>query len=210
MNENLHTGLTEKLLREEILMSIFAELTTWRIDTFIRQMEAKRRKGRILPFVWGLRLSAHLIYVIRDILSGTDLTADWGHLLDESGTFCSCECDVIIHRKGFVGRWNGKKEPVMDFNFIEQQEAVVVISCKSYLRSSDIDEKYCNLMKPFVKKIWLFAECCGPRSNKTIQKKAPMLGYEKFWYLYTWSKHTAPQPNKIGWSEFVKEVKKLK
>jgi hypothetical protein len=198
-----------RLLKEERLGQMFQEFSTWRIDPFIREMEAKRQKGRVLAFVRGLRLSAHLIYTIREILSGTNLTADWGHLLDESEDFCSCECDVIIHRKGWFRRWNGTHEPVMDFQFIKQSEVVAVISCKSYLRAAQIDEEYCTLMKPFVKRIWLFAECCGPRSIDNIQEKAFRFGYEKFWHLYTWSKQKDCEPNKDGWNSFVTEVKKL-
>lgn len=211
MNANSLAGHMTRLLREEPFMKMFESFQIWRIDPFIRDMEARRQKGRILPFVRGLRLSALLIYEIRQLLKGTGLTANWGHLVDETDTFCSCECDVIIHREvGEIQRWNGdSNEPVMDFRFIEQKSAVAVISCKSYLRSSGIDTEYCKLMKPFVGKIWLFAECCGPRSAKSIQTKALELGYEKFWYLYTWSKQTAPEPNKYGWNEFVEAVRKL-
>lgn len=210
MSVNPGAGRLVQLLLEERFMNMFGDFSHWRIDDFIRQMEAERRKGRILPFVRGLRLSAHLIYATREILSGTNLTANWGHLLDKSGNFCSCECDVIIHREGHIRQWNDTREPIMDFRFIAQQKAVAVISCKSYLRSGDIDREYCKLMKPFVRKIWLFAECCGPLSTESIQQKALKFGYKKFWYLYTWSKQTQPEPNRYGWNEFVEEVKKLK
>lgn len=211
MNANLFTGHMVRLLYEEPFWKMFATFQSWRIDTFMRQMEAEKRKGRVLPFVRGLRLSALLIYAIREILTGTSLTANWGHLMDESGSFCSCECDVIIHdEEGHIGQWNGTKNPIMDFRFIAQESAVAVISCKSYLRSSDIDTEYCRLMEPFVKKIWLFAECCGPRSAESIRTKAVEFGYEKFWHLYTWSKQRGSKPNKDGWSEFVEEVKRLK
>lgn len=203
------TGPLIKLLYEEHLMNIIADFSNWRIDPFIRQMEAERRRGRVLPFVRGLRLSAKLIYTIREVLEGTGLTANWGHLIDERGTFCSCECDVIIHHGQYIRRWNGSQNPVMDFRFIEHKQAVAVISCKSYIRSSDIDEEYCKLMEPFVKRIWLFAECCGPRSESSIQSKAFRLGYEKFWHLYFWSKKTDPVPNRTGWNEFIKTIKNL-
>jgi len=210
MNTNSSTGHLIQLLYEEQFMQMFQDFSNWRINDFIRQMEKEKKKGRILPFVRGLRLSAHLIYAIREILTGTGLTANWGHLIDESGNFCSCECDVIIHHEGHIRRWNGTEKPIMDFRFIEQRKAVAVISCKSYLRSGDIDSEYSKLMKPFVRKIWLFAECCGPRSAESIRKKALDFGYEEFWYLYTWSKQTNPEPNRIGWNKFVQEVKNLK
>ncbi|MBT9138685.1 MAG: hypothetical protein DDT30_01192 [Dehalococcoidia bacterium] len=209
MNTNPEIGHTARLLCEDPFWKMYGDFTHWRIDPFIRQLETKKQKGRILPFVRGLRLSAHLIYAIREILSGSGLTANWGHLLDKSNTFCSCECDVIIHHNGHIGRWDGTEKPIMDFRFIEQQKAVAVISCKSYLRSGDIDREYCELMKQFVNKIWLFSECCGPRSAQNIRSRALEYGYEDFWHLYTWSRQTDPEPNKIGWNKFVEEVRKL-
>jgi len=203
MNAGSPTGHFVQLLYEEWLMELVGSFSNWRIDGFIRQ------KGRILPFVRGLRLSALLIYAIREMLTGTGLTANWGHLTDASGTICSPECDVIIHREGYFKRWNGHENAIMDFRFIEQQLAVAVISCKSYLKSGDIDTEYCKSMEPFVQKIWLFAECCGPRSVETIRAKAFEHGYEHFWYLYTWSKQTEPKPDKEGWNKFVGEVKNL-
>jgi len=211
MDYRIQSGLTARLLYEENFNSIWARLSTWRIDSFYRQMEEQQLKGRILPFVRGLRFSALLIYAIRDILSGSGLTADWGHLLDEDETFCSCECDIIIHRNGFISRWNGDgEEPIMNFKFIKQQAALAVISCKSYLKSSGIDKEYCKSMKPFVEKIWLFAECCGPRSAKSLQEKAIYHGYERFWFLYTWSRSSDIELNKDGWNQFVQELKALK
>jgi len=214
MTKNVPVGHTKRILCEEPFRKMCAELTTWRIDNFIRQLEATRGKGRVLPFVRGLRLSAHLIYVIRDRLEGTGLTANWGHLLDKKGEFCSCECDIIIHRDGHVQRWNGGggggEKQIMDFRFIEQDKAIVVVSCKSYLTSSQIDTKYCSDMNKFIGRIWLFAECCGPKSVKSIEKKALEHGYEKFWPLYTWSKQTEPELNCDGWIDFVEEVEKLR
>ena len=198
-----------RLLCEQPFRDMYSDFSYWRIDEFIRQLELTRHPGRILPFVRGLRLAAHLIYAIRDILSDTDLEANWGHLLDQKGAHCSPECDVIIHHKGYRRRWNGTEKPIMDFRFIDQQKALAIISCKSYLRSSKVDKEYCVSMKPYIDKIWLFAECCGPRSAKSIQKKALDAGYENFWYLYTWSKQTAPKENPEGWNEFVEEVRKL-
>ena len=206
-----HTQIGHKrLLQEERFRQIFYEFVEWRIDPFIRQLEADRKRGRIFPFARGLRLSAQLIYAVREILSGTNLTANWGQLLDESGTSCSSECDVIIHREGHIRRWNGDTEPVMDFRFIAQQNAIAIISCKSFLKSGNIEKQYCNLMQPFVKKIWLFAECCEPQNVGKLRTNALRFGYEKFWHLYTWSKNFDPEPNKQGWNEFIEDVEKLK
>jgi len=203
-------GQTARLLYEAPFMGMVGEFSTWRIDQFIRQTEAIKQKGRILPFVRGLFLSSRLIYIIREILSGTRLTANWGHILDNEGNFCSCECDVIIHHEGEFKRWNGNERPVMDFRFIEQEQVIAVISCKSHLESGHIDKEYCDSMRAFINKIWLFAECCPPRAIKNIRSKALRCGYEKFFYLYTWNKDIAPQPNANGLNEFVEEVRKLK
>lgn len=203
------SGQTGRLLHSERLMQIVATFSEWRVDSVIREMEAERRKGRVLPFVRGLHLSAQLIYFLRDVLSGSGLTADWGHLLDRTESLCSCECDVIIHKNGHIGRWDGNEHPVMDFKFISQDNTVAVISCKSYLRTGDVDEEYCSLMKEFVDKVWLFAECCNPRSFESIRNKAARYGYDKFWALYTWDKKTSLCPDREGWSDFVEEVKRL-
>lgn len=211
MSGDIPAGHMGRMLHEERFMQMFGDFTNWRIDDYMRQMEAEKRKGRILPFIRGLRLSAHLIYLIRELLSGSGLTANWGHLLDNELTFCSCECDVIIHRNGHVRQWNGTSDkPVMDFRFIKSEQAVVVISCKSHLVSSNIDRDYCESMKTFVDKVWLFAECCGPKSVESIRSRAEEYGYQKFWALYTWTKQTVPIPDKKGWNDFVKEVEKLK
>jgi len=204
----------EILLRERF-EHMAAEFKSWRMSDFIRQLEASKGKGRVLPFIRGLRLSAQLVYAIRELLIGSGLTATWGHLLDEKWKFCSPECDVIIYKeRGQLRQWNGTREPVMDFRFVLMTEAVVVISCKSKIRSTDLDEKYSREIKKYVDRVWLFAECCGPRSPNRVMEKALQAGYEHFWYLYTW----APKREEIfdrdfnreGWNDFIKEVQKLK
>jgi hypothetical protein len=202
------TGYAELLLREPY-EAMLGEFTSWRISDFIRQIEASRSKGRVLPFVRGLRLSAHLIYAVRELLEGTDLTANWGHLLDQNGVFCSPECDIIIHRKAaHVKKWNGSCAPVMDFRFVSMDGALVVINCKSHLTS--IDQDYPRQIEEYVKRVWLFCECCGPRSAGRLAAAAHSCGYEHFWHLYTWSQKTLPKQNIEGWNNFVEEVKSLR
>lgn len=211
-----HAGGIQKALTAGSIMSefmkIFGEMQTLRLDPFMREHEAKKTHGKILPFIRGLRFSALLTYAIRAILSGTELQANWGHLLDKDGHLCSPECDIIIHRKEHDAiRWNGENEdPIMDFRFVKQEDAVVVISCKLHIESSNVDAEYCPAMKSFVEKVWLFAECCGPRSGKSIKNKALKLGYDDFWHLYSWSEKKEPEPNKEGWMDFAEELKKLK
>ena len=204
------SGQMIRVLHEGRFMQIFGSFSHWRVDSFIRQIEAEKRKGRVLPFVRGLRLSTQLIYFLRNLLSGSGLTSNWGHLLDSEGNFCSCECDVIIHKNGHIERWDGDEHQVMDFRFIRQEDAVAVISCKSYLKASYVDKQYCESMKEFVDRVWLFAECCDPNSIERIRNKAEECGYEKFWPLYTWNKRTEPTPNREGWNDFVEEVERLK
>ena len=141
---DMHTRGTQEALTDGRIMScfysVFGEMHTLRIDPFMNEQEAKKTYGKILPFVRGLRFSTLLTYAIRDILKGTKLKANWGHLFDENGIYCSRECDIIIHRKKHEDQWNGHKKPIMDFRFIKQQNAIAIISCKLLLKPSQIDK----------------------------------------------------------------------
>ncbi|MBK9457844.1 MAG: hypothetical protein IPN94_00030 [Sphingobacteriales bacterium] len=203
-----------KVLAKERYYIIKAGLQTYRLDSFIRTIDKQKgsNKGAILSFVRGLRFSALLIYAIREILSGSNLTANWGHIIDEDGELCSRECDIIIHKKGHYSRWNGgNPDPIMDFRFILQQNAIVVISCKSFLEKSKIEQDYCTDMKRYVDQVWLFAECCGPKSVKIITEEAYNIGYNHFFHLYTWNKSTdtIEDAEKV-WFDFVEKIELLK
>jgi hypothetical protein len=142
-----------------------------------------KRTGEILRFVRGLRLSARVIYILRDQLSGSDLEVSWGHLLDKDGAYCSPECDIIIHEKGFVQKWNGNEHPIMDFRFIEARKTRAVVSCKSSL--TDVDHAYPKSLQQFgVKKVFLFAECCRSDHFKRLSVKAKNAGYTALGCLY--------------------------
>ncbi len=195
----------------ERFAAIFQELLTWRLDPYITRLEAGRLPGRIFPFARGLRFSARLIGVIREVLSDSEpnLNASWGQLIDEKNNILSPECDIIIHKRGFYRRWNGTDQPVMDFRFIRSSRAVTVISCKSYLRPSDLGKRYINRLKKAVDIVWLFAECCGPRSAENIMRRAKSLGYNDFWYLYSWSRRAGEKPNNDGWRDFIRKVSEL-
>ena len=198
-----------KRLDLEPFGQLCAAFSDWRIDPVIRMMEKEKAEGRILGFVRGLKLSAHLIYAVRDVLSATDLKVDWGHILDDQGLACSPECDVIIHR-GSRRRWNGHENPVMDFSFVDAANAVGVISCRSYLRSVTRDYRdYCRRVKRYVRRVWLFAECCPPAAVNRLEKTARSAGYANFWYLYTWDGESDLQPNGGGWLDFLQAVQKL-
>ena len=206
-----------RLLQEEDLRKIYSIMSTHRIDTFVRTLEEKKGKnvGKILPFVRGLRFSSLLIYTIRKLLKGSHLTANWGHLIDSNGLYCSRECDIIIHRPdGEWQRWNGdgaEDGHVMDFRFIEQDAAKAVISCKSFLRKADIEVDYCSEMKKYVNEVWLFAECCQNGFSSRIQTAATDIGYNNFWHLYSWSKANGmTDPNNEHWNDFIQKVKALK
>lgn len=216
MNKRSVTNKVDKGIGDRLDLThhgkICAELWSWRIGEFIRGKEGKRKEGKILAFVRGLHFSAQLIYAIRELIpeGTTGLKVDWGHLLDESGRYCSRECDIIIH-KGRYSRWNGNDKPIMYFKFVKQENAVAVISCKSYLRSGGVDKKYVGYLKPFVKKIWLFAECCEPKQVTALTRQAQRAGYQNFWYVYKWSRDTdSHEPNEGGWQDFVKKLRKLK
>jgi len=184
-----------------------AEFSGWRIDPFVRMMEKDRREGRVLAFVRGLRLSAQLIYAARQAVSSAGLEADWGHLLDVSGNYCSPECDVIIHKPGSFARWNGTQNAVMDFKFIKCSEALAVISCKSF--TAAVDRQYCQKLRQYVNRVWLFAECCRPDAVDKLRKKAKQAGYRGFWYLYTWDGRNPISPNQQSWLDFLKALRSL-
>jgi len=203
-------GTTQRLLTIAPYHTMCTEFKEFRMDSFLRFLDKTKAKGRVLPFVRGLRLSAHLIYTLRDFLKGSNLTADWGHLLVDEGEICSVECDIIIHKKCKSYKWNGHKKSIMDFRFVPQEYAVAVISCKSYIRSTDIEVAYFNDLNKYIDKIWLFAECCGPRSYESIRKKAIEIGYENFWSLYTYSSKGRINMKEEIWLDFVSQIDALK
>lgn len=205
-----------QILDREKYHKIISGMSNYRIDTFIREAEAKEgdNKGIVLAFVRGLRLSSLLTYAIRQLLDGSDLTANWGHILDENNEFCSRECDIIIHSKNIpLRQWDGDGAGghIMDFRFIPYSAAKVVISCKSFLTTSAIEEDYCKDMLKYVDRIWLFAECCGPKSDEKIEERAKEIGYENFWYLYKWNKAKNELTQTVEiWDSFVAEILKLR
>lgn len=148
------------------------------------------RSGEILRFVRGLRLSARVIYILRGILSGENVEVSWGHLLNEDRAICSRECDIIVHGKGYVNKWNGEEHPVMDFRFIDASKAHAIVSCKSILTTVDVD--YPKEMKQFgIKNTFLFAECCAKDDFEELKKKSRKAGYAALGCLYFTSLKTA-------------------
>lgn len=190
------------------------ELISWRSEHEIQQMQKDKTKGRVFDFVKGLRFSAQLIYIIRGALSRYGLEVDWGQIVSDNGASLSPECDVVIHRRGYHQRWNGgKTDQIMDFKFICQSDALVVISCKSLLTSVGKEHKdYCDRLKPYLKrkKPWLFAECVPKGKGIKIAKDAEKAGYHKFWYLYDWdNKNSLTGKDPKIWLNFLNEIDKL-
>lgn len=160
------------------------------------------REGDILGFVRGLRLSARLIYFLRERLSETEYQVSWGHLLDANLASCSPECDVIIHTKGDVKCWNGQHRPIMEFRFIRASAAKVVISCKSELTS--IDRRYPGQLQGFgVSNVLLFAECCTRSGFDRLEQTAMSAGYGGLCCLYL----TKGQLNSKDEKQYIKFVK---
>ena len=183
MLDDMGAKKEEKAIR--LYGKVRAAVEGFRQNPFFQELERKKAKGRILGFVKGLRFSSALIYAIRDSFRRETLKADWGHLMDEGGNFVSPECDIIIYEGKYFDRWNGEPEPVMDFKFIEANKAKAVISCKSFIKTADVEEEYCRRLLEYVDKVWFFAECCGPKSFDNIKNTAVKYGYEDFWCLYT-------------------------
>lgn len=200
-------GVVGDVLRLERFEGLAGELQPWRKSDDLKIIEAVKGSALVLPFVKGLRLSAQLVYILRAQLSHTDLEVDWGHLLDEEKVSCSPECDIIIHRRGFYREWNGSNRPVMDFKFVESEAAIAVVSCKSYAKAKDVDADYARKLQPYVKHVFLFAECCAPSSVRSLQQKARNAGYAGFWHLYTYDAKTGECENDPqSWRDFLRAV----
>jgi hypothetical protein len=188
--------------------SLKEELSQWRVDPEIQEMEKERPGGIILGFVRGLRLSARLIYAIREHLSAFELEVNWGHLLTEEGNSCSPECDIIIHLPGYEREWNGHDKKIMDFKFVDCRKAIAFISCKSFIKR--VDRKYCQELSPFVDKVLLFAECCEPNAVDRLKRSAKSKGYQGFWYLYTCNQATCEctvDPDQ--WKDFLRKLRAI-
>ena len=204
--------MSKKTISQLLYLSDFemlaAELKPWRTNQ--EQDETERKKGSelILGFVKGLRLSARLIYALRKYLSEFPVEVDWGHLINQSQDSISPECDIIIHEKGCIAAWNGTEKPVMDFKFVKCDQAIAVISCKSSLHS--IDKKYYDRLKPYIKYILLFAECCAPNKIIPLKSNAIRVGYTGLWHLYSFDKETGKTDNlSKEWDNFLETLKRI-
>jgi len=175
----------EYRLATDELWSIATELQSLREHPPLKYKKNGHLEGSILSFVKGLRISARLIYFLRNCLSEEDCEVSWGHILNASGQSCSPECDVIIHKKGHVKRWNGSgnSDCVMDFKFIRAKKVTAVISCKSIV--ADIDDDYPSQLKSYgVSKVYLFGECCSQSNYSNLRKKAKSAGYVDLFCAY--------------------------
>ena len=189
-------------LKLEQFHGLMSELSDWRTLGL--------QDAGILGFVKGLRFSARLIYAIRDHLSSSSYEVDWGHLLTRDGNSCSPECDIIIHKRGHVREWNGTTRPVMNFKFINCKDAVAVISCKSMITSVDKEHKaYIKALKPYVDKIFIFAECCEPSAVTRLKRSAQKAGCKGFWYLYACDKMKQCTIDPEEWDNFLTTLEKL-
>jgi len=201
---------TGTLLDHEGLAVLHRRLVDFRLASLHDDGSQERR---MLYFVQGLRFSAELIYVIRALLPSKQVEAHWGHILRGDDILCSPECDIILHRDGKRGRWNGDhKDPVFDFWFVKPEAVSAVISCKSMIRSpSDVDDEFClSLRGHGVGRIWLFAECCDCTRVDSIAARAKRAGYDRFFHLYTLDSKTGTDtPSKTSWDAFAKAVREL-
>jgi hypothetical protein len=166
------------------LVALIGELEMLRQYPPVTQRSKGRYEGDILGFIRGLRLSARVLYFLRDHLSTTGLEISWGHLLSANRESCSPECDIIVHEPGVVSRWNGYNNPVMNFSFIDVRLARLVVSCKSTL--SSIDAQYPrDLKKHGITNVFLFAETCKTSRFESLRAQAVKAGYTGLWCLYT-------------------------
>jgi hypothetical protein len=194
-------------LSVEELVGLTAEMQDLRSHPPLTKRSDGKYEGDILGFVKGLRLSARLVYFLRNVLSATTLHVSWGHLIVNNES-CSPECDIIIHKPGHIRKWNGNHAPVMDFTFVEANAALAVISCKSNLTA--IDKQYPKvLQKHGVEKVFLFAECCQEKHLAKLRERAQAAGYGGLWCLYLLQDGSLPF--KTGgdmYIDFAKAIKK--
>ena len=205
---DIEGSMAKRLITEEFY-GLSDKLWQWRSDPAIQLMDKERQRGRILGFVKGLRLSAQVAYLVRQIISTDGLEVSWGHLINDRGSSCSPECDIIIHRPGCLQHWNGSNDPIMSFKFIQSKNAVAVISCKSYTRS--VDKQYCDEFHEYgLKNIFLVAECCSPSSVERLKKEAKDEGYKGFYYLYSFKKNSSVRlQDESVYLDFYNDIKKV-
>ncbi len=190
-----------KLLRVEQLTALTAELQKLRSNPPLVKRTPGKDEGNILGFVRGLRLSARLIYFLRERLSSTGLEVNWGHLLDQSEESCSPECDVIVHTRGHLREWNGSNNPIMNFKFIEAASVRAVVSCKSLINS--VDRRYPKTLKKHgVSDLFLFAECCRESRFQQLHSSAKAAGYRGLWCLYLTQKDGSFQTDESMYAAF--------
>ena len=171
------------ILSMEQLTGLAAELQKLRSHPPLVKRSDGRYEGDILGFVKGLRFSARVIYFLREHLSHTDLEVSWGHLIDDNEQSCSPECDIIIHKKGQIRKWNGNATPIMDFKFVAACNALAIVSCKS--KATSIDKGYPKDLKTYgINNVFLFAECCRKQDFPRLSLQAKNAGYRGFWSLY--------------------------
>lgn len=207
--KNLGTG-------QEITKFIALKDELWTTREYAPQVRRVIRRGKtkvlgdILGFVRGLRLSARLIYILRQKLHDQQIDVNWGHVLDDGQRMCSPECDIILHKGGTHARWNGDAEKcIMDFHFVKAEKVKAVISCKSKLTSIDAD--FLNfVVKQFkIKHVLLFAESVPAKSREALVRKAKKCGYSGLWYLYEESENHMPVSDENVYLDFLTTVRAL-
>lgn len=198
-----------KGLKTEELRGLVEELQWLREHPPIVSKGKGIYQGNILGFVKGLRLSVRIIYHLREQLSDMDYEINWGHLLNPDESSCSPECDIIVHTKGHVRKWNGHGEhTIMDFRFIKAEKAKVVISCKSVLNK--VDKEYPKTLKEFgIENIFLFAECCKDTRYKSMKEKAHRAGYAGLWCLYLVTKENGYKTDENEYVDFINAIRKV-
>jgi hypothetical protein len=209
----------KKLLGQGQDISPFEELCAALLTTrecppviTIKQKNGKKKKrGDILQFIRGLRLSARLIYILRDKLQDHGVQVNWGHVEDDRQRLCSPECDIIIHAGGVADRWNGRQQHcVMDFLFIKREAVKAIISCKSTLTASGIDTDFAQVVKRDfrIDNTFLFAEAIKDAKYAGLKKKAIAAGYKGLWPLYRLDAAGAKVRNPQDYLDFLDALRK--
>jgi hypothetical protein len=203
-------GAIQRGFLKEDYNSLCGKLTEYRIDP-----ELKEAKKSVLPFVTGLRFSSLLIYAMRKILQGTNLKANWGVIIHNRDIRCSSECDIIVHKDTSDRAWDGQDDfdgRVMDFHFVHKDNVKAVVSCKASCVTQINQGMKDDVLKlrDYVKRVWLFAECCEREKVMELRKTAVASGYEKFLYLYLLKpKGIRWKSDQKVWFKFVDSLRSL-
>lgn len=166
----------------------------------------------LLPFVKGLIFSSEIIEIAREHIKD-GFYVDWGQIIDmQNGNLLSRENDIVIYEGKPYKPFQNK---TMRFVIVDKSKTRVAIQCTSSIDNiSEEHKRYCRDLANFVPEVWYFAECCWAKNEqkiKQIKKKLELVGYSKFFYLYSMDDRSLEKRlNERVLINFIKLIEKIK